>query len=55
MAEKDRGRIHLRMPKPLLEEIEKYQEENDLATRTHAIIELCKLGLEYSKKKETHE
>lgn len=51
MAEKDRNRIHLRMPKPLLEQIDKYQEENDLATRTAAIIELCKLGLETAKKK----
>lgn len=47
-------RVDIRIPSGLLDKIEQYQKEEDIATRTGALLELVRLGLEYnqSKKKE---
>ncbi|MED4966038.1 hypothetical protein P9759_03205 [Heyndrickxia coagulans] len=42
--EKERVEIH--MPKTILEKLEQYQKENGISTRTAAILELLRKGLE---------
>jgi len=46
MAKIDTQIVHLNMPKKLLQEVEYYQVEEGLSTRTYAILELIKRGLE---------
>lgn len=38
-------RVEIRMPKSLLEKIDKYQKNNSISTRTSAILELLREGL----------
>jgi hypothetical protein len=38
-------RIDIRVPLGLLEKIEKYQKEMDIATRTGAMLDLVRIGL----------
>ncbi len=42
----DKERVEIRMPKPILEKVYKYQKENSLSTRTATILELLRKGLE---------
>jgi metal-responsive CopG/Arc/MetJ family transcriptional regulator len=49
MAEKDRNRIHMRVPEPLLEQVEEYQEKKGITTKTSAFLELVRKGLESDK------
>ncbi|UZH06180.1 ribbon-helix-helix domain-containing protein [Heyndrickxia coagulans] len=42
--EKERVEIH--MPKTILEKLKQYQKENGIPTRTAAILELLRKGLE---------
>lgn len=44
MSEKER--VEIRMPKFILEKIDAYQEKNGLPTRTAAVLELIRKGLE---------
>lgn len=39
-------RVEIRMPKIILEKLDKYQKENGLPTRTATILELLRKGLE---------
>ncbi|WP_459771491.1 ribbon-helix-helix domain-containing protein [Alkalibacterium sp. s-m-28] len=39
-------RVETRMPKIILEKVDAYQKENGLPTRTAAILELIRKGLE---------
>ena len=50
MSKKDRGRIHMRVPVILLKQVEKYQKEKGITTRTAAFLELVRKGLEAEKK-----
>lgn len=43
-------RIEMRCPKPLLESIDLYQAANSLPSRTAAIMELIRAGLEAKAK-----
>lgn len=43
-------RIDIRVPKTLLEEVEKYQKANYIQNRTTALLELVRKGLENEKK-----
>jgi metal-responsive CopG/Arc/MetJ family transcriptional regulator len=43
-------RIDIRVPVALLEEIEKYQESQKISTRTGALLELVRIGLNQQKK-----
>lgn len=51
MAEKDRGRIHMRVPEPLLKQVEEYQKKKGITTRTSAFLELVRKGLEAENEK----
>lgn len=42
----DKERVEIRMPKSILEKVDKYQEENGVPTRTAAILELLRKGLD---------
>ncbi|WP_235612342.1 ribbon-helix-helix domain-containing protein [Metalysinibacillus jejuensis] len=42
----NKERVEIRMPKPIIEKLDKYQEENGLSTRTATILELLRKGLE---------
>lgn len=42
----DKERVEIRMPKTILEKLEQYQKENGIPTRTAAILELLRKGLE---------
>ena len=42
----DKERVEIRMPKALLLKVDKYQENNAISTRTAAILELLRKGLE---------
>lgn len=53
MSEKDRGRIHMRVPGTLLKQVEKYQKEKGITTRTAAFLELVRKGLEAEKKADS--
>lgn len=44
MSEKER--VEIRMPVTILKEVDKYQKENGIPTRTSAILELLRKGLE---------
>jgi len=44
-------RIDLRFPENLLRQVEEYQHQNGLLTRTAAILELIRRGLEAEKSK----
>lgn len=50
MSKKDRGRIHMRVPEPLLEQVEEYQLKKGITTKTSAFLELVRKGLETEKK-----
>ncbi|WP_202078767.1 hypothetical protein [Caldalkalibacillus salinus] len=39
-------RIDIRVPVPLLKKVEEYQEKEGIATRTQALLELTRYGLE---------
>lgn len=39
-------RVEIRMPVPILEKVDAYQEEHGISTRTAAILELLRKGLE---------
>ena len=45
MSEK-RVRLDMRVPESILEKIKQYQEEEGIATRTTAILELIRKGLD---------
>ncbi|WP_256846887.1 ribbon-helix-helix domain-containing protein [Paenibacillus sp. Pae108] len=53
MARIETQRIDIRVPVSLLEEIEKYQEEHSIPTRTTALLELVRLGLSETKKSKS--
>lgn len=42
----DKERVEIRMPKAIIEKLDKYQKENGIATRTATILELLRKGLE---------
>ncbi|MCE7794913.1 ribbon-helix-helix domain-containing protein [Salipaludibacillus sp. CUR1] len=42
----DKERVEIRMPKAILEKVDKYQEENGIPTRTATILELLRKGME---------
>ncbi|WP_235612339.1 ribbon-helix-helix domain-containing protein [Metalysinibacillus jejuensis] len=42
----NKERVEIRMPKSIIEKLDKYQEENGIATRTATILELLRKGLE---------
>jgi len=42
----DKERVEIRMPKVLLEKVDKYQDDNAISTRTAALLELVRKGLE---------
>lgn len=42
----EKERVEIRMPKTILEKLEQYQKENGIPTRTAAILELLRKGLE---------
>lgn len=42
----DKERVEIRMPKSILEKVDKYQDEHGIPTRTAAILELLRKGLE---------
>ncbi|WP_276210552.1 hypothetical protein ABR335_03400 [Heyndrickxia faecalis] len=42
----EKERVEIRMPKTILEKLEQYQKENWIPTRTGAILELLRKGLE---------
>lgn len=42
----DKERVEIRMPKLILEKVDKYHKENGLPSRTAAILELLRKGLE---------
>ncbi|MGK9252365.1 hypothetical protein [Paenibacillus humicus] len=42
-------RIDIRVPTPLLEEIENHQEEEKIPTRTGALLDLVRIGLKHKK------
>lgn len=44
MSEKER--VEIRMPKFILEKIDAYRKKNGLPTRTAAVLELIRKGLE---------
>jgi metal-responsive CopG/Arc/MetJ family transcriptional regulator len=52
MSEKNRGRIHMRVPEPLLKQVQKYQKEKGITTRTAAFLELVRKGLEKERENE---
>jgi hypothetical protein len=43
-------RIDIRIPKTLLKDIEKYQTEQKITSRTAALLELVRVGLNKNKK-----
>ena len=43
-------RVDMRVPEVVLKEVEKYKEENGVASRTAAFLELVRKGLEQKKK-----
>lgn len=52
MARVETQRIDIRIPVALLEEIEKYQEDQSIPNRTTALLELVRIGLSNQKKKK---
>ncbi|MEC5268488.1 ribbon-helix-helix domain-containing protein [Heyndrickxia coagulans] len=42
----EKERVEIRMPKTILEKLGQYQKENGIPTRTAAILELLRKGLE---------
>lgn len=42
----DKERVEIRMPTAILKRIDKYQKDNGIPTRTAAILELLRKGLE---------
>ncbi|AJH78931.1 hypothetical protein I6J17_06580 [Heyndrickxia coagulans] len=42
----EKERVEIRMPKTILEKLEQYQKEKGIPTRTAAILELLRKGLE---------
>lgn len=46
MKKDDKERVEIRMPKAILEKIDQYQRENSIVTRTSAILELLRRGLD---------
>lgn len=42
----EKERVEIRMPKSILEKIDQYKDGNGIATRTAAILELLRKGLE---------
>lgn len=52
---KNVGRKHFNIPKPLLEQVEKYQKEYGHTTLTSAFLELVRLGLKKSIENEKKE
>ena len=49
MAKIDTQMVHLNIPKNLLKEVEEYQVENGLTTKTSAILELIRNGLKTNR------
>lgn len=49
---KNTGRKHFNIPRPLLEQVEKYQEEKGYTTLTTAFLELVRIGLQKEKEGE---
>lgn len=47
-----RERVEMRVPVQILQKIEAYQVKNGIATRTAAILELVRKGLEQDEKDE---
>ncbi|MFP3726963.1 ribbon-helix-helix domain-containing protein [Priestia filamentosa] len=47
MARIESQRIDIRIPKPLLEKIEEYQKEEGFSTRTAALLDLTRKGIEF--------
>lgn len=45
-------RIDIRIPKTLLKDIEKYQAEQKITSRSTALLELVRVGLEFKKNKK---
>lgn len=43
-------RIDIRVPVALLEEIEEYQKDQKISTRTGALLELVRIGLKTQEK-----
>jgi metal-responsive CopG/Arc/MetJ family transcriptional regulator len=54
MARVETQRIDIRVPTALLDEIDKYQEEQGIATRTAALLELARVGLKDHKKNKAN-
>jgi metal-responsive CopG/Arc/MetJ family transcriptional regulator len=50
MARVETQRIDIRIPTSLLDEIEKYQEDQSIPNRTSALLELVRMGLKQKKK-----
>ncbi|QID16081.1 hypothetical protein [Paenibacillus sp. RUD330] len=42
-------RIDIRVPIPLLKEIEQYQKRENISTRTGALLNLARIGLKQKK------
>ncbi|WP_202078792.1 hypothetical protein [Caldalkalibacillus salinus] len=45
-------RIDVRVPTPFLKKVEEYQLEQSIATRTQALLELARYGLEARRKQD---
>lgn len=45
-------RIDIRIPTTLLKDIEQYQTEQKITSRSTALLELVRVGLEFKNKKE---
>ncbi|WP_242224563.1 ribbon-helix-helix domain-containing protein [Bacillus cereus group sp. BfR-BA-01380] len=41
----NKERVEIRMPKAILEKVDRYKDENAIPTRTAAILELLRKGL----------
>ncbi|EEM07473.1 hypothetical protein bmyco0003_58680 [Bacillus pseudomycoides] len=42
----EKDRVEIRMPKVILDKLDEYQKENGLPTRTAAILELLRKGMD---------
>jgi metal-responsive CopG/Arc/MetJ family transcriptional regulator len=47
-------RVDMRISAKLIEEIERYQDEEGITTRTGAILELVRVGLKASNREKTN-
>lgn len=50
---KNIGRKHFNIPRPLLEQVEQYQQSEGHTTLTSAFLELVRIGLETVKQKKS--